>query len=76
MNNLYFFSKLAFAILFLPSVCFAQQESHKNYSLFNLVPREHMREMETDCPDVTESSYTVDAGHIQFETDLVRLINV
>ncbi|UWX61254.1 transporter [Chryseobacterium oranimense] len=75
MNNLYFFSKLAFAALFLPSVCFAQQESHKNYSLFNPVPRELMREMETDRPDVTESPYTVDAGHVQFETDLVRLIH-
>ncbi|GAA5084534.1 hypothetical protein GCM10023210_04440 [Chryseobacterium ginsengisoli] len=34
-----------------------------------------MREMETDRPDVTESPYTVDAGHLQYETDLVRLIN-
>jgi hypothetical protein len=75
MNDLYFFSKLTFAALFIPSVYFAQQEPHKSYSLFNPVPREHMREMETDRPDVTESPYTVDAGHIQFETDLVRLIN-
>ncbi|WP_294333644.1 hypothetical protein [uncultured Chryseobacterium sp.] len=29
--------------------------------------------METDRPDVTESAYTVDAGHFQYETDLVRL---
>ncbi|MEF9478761.1 transporter [Chryseobacterium sp. 1B4] len=31
--------------------------------------------METDRPDVTESTCTVDAGHLQLETDLVRLIN-
>lgn len=29
-------------------------------------------EMETDRPDVTESPYTVDAGHIQYESDLLR----
>jgi hypothetical protein len=34
-----------------------------------------MREMETDRPDVTESPYTVDAGHFQVETDLVRAIS-
>jgi hypothetical protein len=30
-----------------------------------------MREMSTDRPDKTESAYTVDAGHFQFEMDLV-----
>lgn len=29
-----------------------------------------MRGFETDRPDLTESAYTVDAGHFQFETDL------
>jgi hypothetical protein len=29
-----------------------------------------MREMSTDRPDQTESAYTVDAGHFQFEADL------
>nr|WP_262696887.1 transporter [Chryseobacterium shandongense] len=29
--------------------------------------------METDRPDVTESPYTVDAGHIQYEADVLRL---
>ena len=31
-----------------------------------------MRSFETDRPDVTESAYTVDAGHFQFETDLFK----
>jgi hypothetical protein len=30
-----------------------------------------MREMSTDRPDKTESAYTVDAGHMQIEMDLV-----
>lgn len=29
--------------------------------------------METDRPDVTESAYSVSAGHFQFESDLVRM---
>ena len=31
-----------------------------------------MRDMDTDRPDVTESPFTVDAGHIQLETDLLK----
>jgi len=75
MNTCQSFFKLVFSILFLPIVCVGQQEKpHQNYSLFNPVPHVLMREMETDRPDVTESPYTVDAGHFQYETDLVRLI--
>jgi hypothetical protein len=37
------------------------------FTLFNPTPRELMREMSTDRPDATESPYTVDAGHVQFE---------
>lgn len=40
------------------------------YHLFNPTPRELLREMSTDRPDLTESPFTVDAGHFQFETDL------
>jgi hypothetical protein len=49
---------------------FAQSE--KKYSLFNPVPREKMREMSTDRPDITESPNSVDAGHFQIETDLFK----
>jgi hypothetical protein len=41
------------------------------YNLFNPTPRALMREMSTDRPDKTESAYTVDAGHFQFEADVV-----
>ncbi len=42
-----------------------------NFSFFNPTPRELMREMSTDRPDRTESPFTVDAGHFQFELSLV-----
>ncbi len=34
-------------------------------------PVSELREMRTDRPDATESPFTVDAGHIQLEADLV-----
>ena len=41
------------------------------YTLWNPTPRALMREMNTDRPDRTESPYTVDAGHVQIEADVV-----
>ncbi|MEO8961795.1 MAG: hypothetical protein ABI325_07935 [Ginsengibacter sp.] len=41
--------------------------SKKVYNLFNPTPKSMMRDFETDRPDVTESAYTLDAGHFQFE---------
>lgn len=66
--------KIFFGAFILPFVCYGQQELHQNYSILHPVPRHLMREMETDRPDVTESPYTVDAGHLQYETDFVRLV--
>src|SRR4051812_28837051 len=37
------------------------------YTLFNPVPANLMRDLSPDRPDVTESPYTVDAGHVQAE---------
>lgn len=48
-----------------------QGADKSQYTLFNPTPTSAMREMSTDRPDKTESPYTVDAGHIQIETDLV-----
>jgi len=42
------------------------------YHLFNPTPREFMRAMSTDRPDLTESAHTVDAGHFQLEADLIN----
>ncbi len=43
-----------------------------SYTLFNPTPRDQMRELSTDRPDQTESPYTVDAGHWQFELDFAN----
>lgn len=57
----------------LPALLYAQDTKPTTYNLFRPVPKAAMREMETDRPDVTESPFTVDAGHVQYETDLFRL---
>lgn len=49
----------------------ADASDKSQYTLFNPTPKEFMRDMTTDRPDKTESPYTVDAGHFQFEMDLV-----
>lgn len=47
-------------------------QSDKKYTLFNPVPKDKMRGLNTDRPDITESPISVDAGHFQIETDLFR----
>ncbi len=45
-----------------------QREADKSgYHLFNPTPRDLMRDLSADRPDVTESPITVDAGHVQLE---------
>ncbi|MDQ0966684.1 hypothetical protein QFZ20_002087 [Flavobacterium sp. W4I14] len=62
---------LILALLSVTNIAaFGQQKTF--YHLFRPVPGDSLRDMETDRPDVTESPQTVDAGHFQFETDLVR----
>ncbi len=40
------------------------------YTLFNPTPTDCLREFDPDRPDITDSPFTVDGGHIQFETGL------
>jgi len=47
--------------------------SKRSYSLFHPTPRTKMRDFQTDRPDITESAYTVDAGHFQVESDAYKL---
>jgi hypothetical protein len=42
------------------------------YWLLNPVPRDQMRSFSTDRPTKSNVPYTVDAGHFQYETDLVN----
>lgn len=44
------------------------------YNLFSPTPDHLMRELSPDRPDVTESAYTVDAGHYQLEMDFLNFI--
>lgn len=43
------------------------------FHLFNPTPDHLLRDLSTDRPDLTESPYTVDAGHFQIETDFVNV---
>jgi hypothetical protein len=40
------------------------------YTLFNPVPKDQMRDFNTDRPTKSNVPYTVDAGHFQYEGDL------
>lgn len=46
-------------------------KNKKGYNLFHPTPPDLMRELSTDRPDKTESPYTVDAGHFQWEMDFM-----
>lgn len=50
-----------------------QDSTKRNFNLLHQTPKSQMRSFETDRPDATESAYTVDAGHFQFETDLFKV---
>ena len=43
------------------------------YTIFNPTPDTQTREMATDRPDATEGAGTVDAGHVQIETDIYNV---
>jgi hypothetical protein len=61
----------AAAVLLLLPNSGAVGADKNQYWLFNPTPDRLLREMTTDRPDITESPFTVDAGHVQFETTLV-----
>jgi hypothetical protein len=63
------------AIFAIVSTARAADATDKSqYHLFNPTPDSLMRELATDRPDKTEAPYTVDAGRIQLETDLVTYV--
>ena len=63
-------SVMAGACVVLGSVGQALGADKSGYSLFNPTPDRLLRDMTTDRPDTTESPFTVDAGHVQIETNL------
>jgi hypothetical protein len=46
----------------------AAAQDKSQYTLFNPTPDNLLREMTTDRPDITETPFSVDAGHVQIET--------
>ena len=76
--------RAVFCLLLLVPVAGAlAQEGVKNdtikvdknqFNLFRPTPRKYMRPMVPDRPGITESPYSVDAGHFQYETDALRLL--
>src|SRR5580765_1671256 len=59
-------------LLSLCSICVGAEKDKSQFNLFNPTPPDLIREFNTDRPDKTESPYTVDAGHVQLEMDLVN----
>lgn len=51
---------------------FEPEADKSQYNLFNPTPPSLMREFEPDRPDLTDNPFTVDAGHVQLEADLVN----
>lgn len=64
------------ALSLLPSTSFALEPapeacgSCESWTLFNPTPMDRLRPLTTDRPDMTEAPITVDAGHLQIESDL------
>src|SRR5262245_49076715 len=48
----------------------AAGQDRSRYTLFNPTPDSLLRDLTTDRPDISESPFTVDAGHIQIESNL------
>jgi hypothetical protein len=61
---------LAGAVMLLAAAGDATAQDRSRYTLFNPTPDRLLRDLTTDRPDVTETPFTVDAGHIQIESNL------
>jgi hypothetical protein len=63
---------LLLVLMVLWSAAANESADKSGYHLFHPTPRELMRPMSADRPDLTESPYTVDAGHFQIEMDFAN----
>lgn len=63
---------LGLAVALAGSTAEKSAANKRAYTLFQPTPPDLMRDLSTDRPDQTESAYTVDAGHLQVEVDLVN----
>lgn len=57
-------------VILMASASGGAAADESRYSLFDPTPQRLMREMTTDRPDTTESPFTIDAGHVQVESNV------
>jgi hypothetical protein len=67
-----FVTCLALAMIASPVLAQTRSTDKSQFTLLNPTPAGLMREMRTDRPDVTESPYTVNAGHLQIESSVLE----
>lgn len=73
MMNLYRLLAVALSLTMAVNAYGQVDSTRKTYNLFKPVPKALLREdMETDRPNVTETPYTIEAGHLQYEADFVN----
>jgi len=60
------------SFLFAQELPKTEKPIKQRYNLFHPTPKDSLRSFDPDRPNVTESPYTVDAGHFQYEADFVR----
>jgi hypothetical protein len=58
------------AVVLLAAGSGATGQDRSRYTLFNPTPDHLLRDLTTDRPYISESPFTVDAGHIQIESNL------
>lgn len=49
----------------------ASAAAQERYTIANPTPEDAMRPLTSDRPDMTESAFSIDPGHVQLETDMV-----
>ncbi len=64
--------KMSAVLLVLCGAAWAGDKSE--YNLFKRTPKEQLRDLSTDRPDLTESPSTVDAGWFQLEMDIASYL--
>lgn len=73
MKNLYRLLAVALSLTIAVNAYGQVDSTRKSYNLFKPMPKGLLREdMETDRPNVTETPYTIEAGHLQYEADFVN----
>ena len=61
---------LTSAAVLLAAAGSATGQDRSRYTLFDPTPDHLLRDLTTDRPDITETPFTVDAGHVQIESTL------